>query len=602
MQYLKPIKGLLINEKRTLAGKFMSFLGGKISQGWKKLKLKDLSIQWTQEYAKAMDKVLKDRLDNILLDTPDSKTSITSKRKPSNKKGDDINSFIDKLSAHTYMMHILDTANSIVNIINSDNESKFNDANNFLTVLKDIDTNMYDKYFAKNTDILKFLHSLLALDNINKSSKSDLSPYNLNTISQSLDKLLTKLSDSENIYETKINEYIKTYKEKLDELDKKISSENDDKNKSKLEQEKKEITDLISGLTNLSKQIGLIINEAVRTGTFSAVNGILSNLKDKSKAILNLGDTIGNSIDSALSSVGDDISKMEITDEEKKEITNNVNIKRLKVIQFTAETIYKSNTDSADIKLKNYWNKLLLEMDDKFQNAIDVDKVKEQVKSSQLDKKVESSIKIENELIDSAEDSGITFATNDFKKIDVNVPVIMGVRSVNNKTAFLILKKVQKGSNWFMLLNVYDKDKKVIKDFFGKGVNDRYLNNDIPIYINTEIKSGNKKVISLLYNYTNGNIYNNTKEGATYEETEKEFKRLGIDTTRKFMSLTYKDIKPDTNKRTFNIVVSGISDDNKIKEVYNLDSTKYKTKKASFVEADKNHKQMINFFNGLIKK
>lgn len=604
MQYLKPIKGLPINEKKTLAGKFFSFIGGQISQGWNKLKLKDLSIQWTQEYAKAMDAVLKERLDNIHLEAPEA---VSKTRKPSmggtmtKKSKAKLDVFIEKLTKHFYMMHILTNAHRIVDIVNTANEGKYSEAETILSDLKSINTNQYDAYFSDNADVLKFLHSLIALDKIDKSTKSNLSPFKLGAVSSSLNKLLTTLSNEENKYETDINTYIKNYKTQLEDLDTKINSETDSKKKVKFEETKKTITDIVETLKKLASEIGLVINEATRTGAFSAVSGLLSNLKDKAKGLTQLGDTIGDSIDSLFSSVGDDIAKLEISEDEKTEITNKVNIKRLKVIQFTAETIYKKD-EQVDTKLKNYWDKLLLEMDDKFQNAVNVDKIKGDVKTAELDKKVANHIKLEAELITDAENSGITYSTNNFKKVNIDTPVIMGVRSSNNRLGYLVLKKAQSGSNWFMLLKVYDKDKKEIHDFFGKGLNERYLNNDIPIYLSTEIKTGNNKYIGLLYNYTNGNLYNNTKDGATFDETKKEFDRLGVDTTRKFMGLTYKDVKPDTNKRTFNVVVSGTSDSEKIKEIYKLDIAKFKLKKSSFTTAVKNHKEVISYFNNLRKK
>jgi hypothetical protein len=610
MQYLETLENFTINEKSrygsndnkpSLVKRFASFLGGEISKGWKKIKLKDLSVEWTQEYVKSIEKILKDKVSEIVIDDVPGKKTRQSQQNKSNEQTDE--TFYTELFIHfekyDYLSILNDLIIKLLELLKT-NHSNYKEVNLHLKQLKTLDMKHYKIYISKlkySKNLNEFIDEIIKVDNIDISTKNNFETAKLESLSTNLEESLNDISNKNDDYETKVNERIKKLKSNIKDIENKLYTETDNVKIKDLNDKKDYYNELIVNLKDLSRWLSLQIVEAGNNSTSSGISAIIKKIKDTANKISTFTD-----FNYTGDSIKDKINSIEVTDEEKSEISNNINIKRLKIIQFNAENIFKVNTgssDDIDFKLKNYWEKLLLEIDDKFQKTVNVDTVRSKVKSAKIDEKTKENLELDNEIINDTENTGITVVTNNYKKVINDTPFILGVKSTKNEIAYLILKKVNSNGNWFMLLNVYNKDKELSKDFFGQGIYELYLKNDIPIYINLDITSSRNKYVSLLYNYTNGLLYNKTKEGYKFSEIKNIFDKNKIDTKRKFFSLSYKDIKPDVNKRTFNVVLSGTADKKKIEEIYKLNVDKYKVKKSSFTEALAQHKLMIDYINQL---
>lgn len=629
MKYLQSIEVFSINEKTkygstgdkkpSLVGRFASFLGGQIVKGWKKVKLKDLSIQWTQEYVKSIENVLQDRVSDIVIDDVPGKATRQSRKNntTSNNNGKSDNSnvtqddatFYDELYNHYKNFEILSVTNDLiikmVDLIKSaHNNSDYKDVNLHLEHLKKLDIKSYAKNISKlgySQKLNEFLTKVTGLNNIDISTKNDFDSSKLDALSKDLEKSLNTIADKGDEYEGKIKSKIKSLNDKVKALDEKLYTETDTNKEKVLKDEQDGYKQMIYSLTDLAKWLSLQVSEAAGDNQKGNIGQIIKKIKDLG-AKLGVFSGGSGSFDGVLDSVHDKINDIEVTDDERKQISDGINIKRLKIIQFSAENIFNANTgntDDTEFNLKNYWEKLLLEIDDKFQKVVNVDEVRAQVKTAKIDPKTKANLDIENEIINDTENSGISFVTNNYKKVVADTPFILGVKSSKNEIGYLVLKKVNSNGNWFMLLNMYNKDKEISKDFLGKGIYELFLKNDIPVYLNLDVKTGRNRYVSLLYNYTNGMLYNKTKTGYKFSEVKSQFDKLGVNSKRKYFNLSYKEVKPDVNKRIFNIVLSGTADKAKIEEIYKLNVNKYKVKKVSLSEAAAQHKLMIDYINNL---
>ena len=179
-------------------------------------------------------------------------------------------------------------------------------------------------------------------------------------------------------------------------------------------------------------------------------NNSFNKTFNKNESLLNRYDIIGERfvLQDVLDKLTINLKGLKVNDNEKELITSKVNIKALAVIQAKAEGIYmifdkadRYNPNDKDKDLESFWKRLILMVDNKFQNFVNVEKVNDLVVKKTLTADQKNILREENTIIKNADKAGITEALSSYKLIKQNQLVVMGFKR-NSGSGYMLLQKL----------------------------------------------------------------------------------------------------------------------------------------------------------------
>ncbi len=287
-------------------------------------------------------------------------------------------------------------------------------------------------------------------------------------------------------------------------------------------------------------------------------------------------------------------------------ITDKVNIKKLALLQASAENVYmvvdkadRFNPNDKDRKLEAFWKSLLLGIDNKFQHLIHVDRINSKLTKAVLTTDEKASIKEESTLINNAGKAGVINSLETHKSIANNQLIVMGFKR-NSGSGYLLLQKL-KQHNWYVLYNVLNSLVESQSEALGKTVANKFKNsNSMLVYLDFNTT---KSAYMFMYNAKNGLIYNGLN-GIKFTDLEHKLNNLNLATKKDFYSITKEDLQPDLNRRTLShILLIGTTDLDKAEKIYGVDEkriTGFVARNSKAIQiASEQHKELMSYVEKL---
>ena len=622
---MQKIDNLILEKEvswdESILGKATNMIFGSIKKGWQKTNLRFIANDWAAEYYKAI-KAVKDEPETA--DTTDVNDEETSDVKADYELLKTKIITIESISG--FLIRISDVVDLMIDGKKNGGLGRnktfvvnfFGEFVNLKNIITKADIN---KDFISNTEYIECLKKIGEMVSHRNNIDDYISTIDLKDL-LNISALLTKINDD-------LGEKILDLIENLNDLEESANAEKDkendiaeddtkpDEEKKKAEEQIKRYEDTIIQIKNdlikinninnsLKKELADLKatnntgNSTTHTGPVSVdANGNVThgiNIPERLSFILDRDSVITErfSLQDMLTKYKMSLKDIKLNDSEKEIATKKVNLKKLALLQARAEEIYISNGKIIP-EYENLWKKLLLMIENKFQDYIDVDYITNNVKKSIISAADKENIKDESIILKHADKAGISEAI----KLDSVKPkqlIVIGFKR-NNGAGYLLLQRL-KEKNWYILHSVRTPTLEN-SEVFGKMVQAKFRSSGAMI-VNFNIYKM-PSAYMFMYYIQNGKIYNN-KKGFTFDELKVKLDDLSLNKTD-FFSLSINELPEDVNRRTISsVLLVGKIDEATAQSVYGVDpvriSTYNKTNKAVEI-AMSNHDSLMNYANAL---
>jgi hypothetical protein len=357
-------------------------------------------------------------------------------------------------------------------------------------------------------------------------------------------------------------------------------------------------------------------------------NGIFGDTEDTWHEVANLALIEGDYITEAfgVSNALNSFTKKGYpkSEEMKKLATSLVNVKKLKVIEYDSKNIARVNTKKRndagfdvtsgkiemDPKLEVIWQRAILQVEDHFQDYIDLDAVNAKKDSTKMSKDEE---KKSTETVGAYTNTEVTGVKEFVRKLtgyDKSVVFCLPMQKGGNTSYMLMRRIVDKryaGSSltsqnllihWFQVFGTFtpSNGKMAPSDMLGKGIQ-KIMEDGYMIAGLTTTSTTSPRTV-YLYD-KNGKLLLSNGKRSNFDDVEKEFKGLASNAVGIDEFKTMVDSKFGSGPWVDATILSrGIVDTPKIAENYNLDLTqpKYRLVNDGFERAHKNQKKLMQVF------
>lgn len=573
----------------SILGKATNLIFGSVKKGWQKTNLRFIANDWASEYYKAI-KAVKDEPETTTEDENQIDEDETSN--VNNDYEELKNKIVIIESISSFLLKISDNVNLII-------EGKKNGGLNrnkslvvnFLTEFINLKTTIIkadvNKDFISNPEYIECIKKISEI----VSNRNNIDDYIFNTDLKdflNLSALLTKINDD---LGEKILDLISNLTELETDIEEQKSSETETLNNNVSDEEKKKAEETIKKyeeiiiniqndlikITNLNNSLNKELNNLKninnsQSGPVSIdSNGNKTygiNIPESHNIILNRNSIITErfSLQDMLTKYKISLKDVKLNDSERAIATKKVNLKKLALLQARAEEIYISNGKIIP-EYENLWKKLLIMIENKFQNYIDVDYITFNVKKTIINNDDKEKIKDETIILKHADKAGISEAI----KLDSIKPkqlIVIGFKR-NNGSGYLLLQRL-KEENWYILHSVRTPTLEN-SEAFGKKVTAKFRTSNAMI-VNIDFYKPTSAYM-FMYNVKDGKIYNN-KAGFTYEDLKEKLEKLTL-TKQEFYTLSIDEIPEDVNRRTISsILLIGKTDEASAQSIYGTDPAK----------------------------